>query len=268
MERRDFVTSSLAASALALAPHSSAQSSSHSTPGRSREFYELRKYSLQNGPQTKLCDTYFAEALIPALNRLGISPVGAFHLTFGPDTPAFYLLLPSTKLETLATVDLQLASDDLFMKAAAPFWNAPATSPAFQRVESSLLIAFEGWPKLIPPAATTQNPKRIVQLRTYESPSSGAHVRKVEMFHHGEFEIFQGAGFHQVFYGDALIGPRLPHLTYMLAFSDINELNAKWDLFLNAPAWQTLRTSPRYNYEEIVSNISNLILTPATYSQI
>jgi hypothetical protein len=154
------------------------------------------------------------------------------------------------------------------MKAAEPFWNAPATAPAFVRVESSLLAAFEGWPKLTPPAAAAHNGKRIFQLRTYESPSSQAHVRKVEMFHHGEFEIFQGAGFGQVFYGDTLIGPRMPSLTYMLSFPDMNDMNAKWDLFRAAPAWNKLRNSPRYNYEEIVSSVTNLVLNPAACSQI
>ena len=138
----------------------------------------------------------------------------------------------------------------------------------FKRIESSLLIAFEGWPKLTPPAATAAHGKRIFQLRTYESPSSQAHVRKVEMFHHGEFEIFQSAGFGQVFYGDTLMGPRMPNLTYMLSFADMADLNAKWDVFRSDPAWNKLKSSPRYNFEEIVSNISNLILSPTTYSQI
>jgi hypothetical protein len=267
MERREFLTSSLAASALALT-ESTAQASIQATPGAAREYYELRKYHLQSGPQTKLTEGYVANALIPALNRLGIAPVGAFHLDIGPETPTLYLLLPSTRLEILATAELQLAKDEVFMKAAEPFWNAPATAPAFVRVESSLLAAFEGWPKLTPPAAAAHNGKRIFQLRTYESPSSQAHVRKVEMFHHGEFEIFQGAGFGQVFYGDTLIGPRMPSLTYMLSFPDMNDMNAKWDLFRAAPAWNKLRNSPRYNYEEIVSSVTNLVLNPAACSQI
>jgi hypothetical protein len=54
----------------------------------------------------------------------------------------------------------------------------------------------------------------------------------------------------------------------MLSFSDLTDLNAKWDLFRTAPAWNKLKSSPRYNFEEIVSNISNLILSPAAYSQI
>jgi hypothetical protein len=268
MKRREFLTSSLAASAVALAKQSSAQPSVQTASGIPREYYEIRKYHLQTGPQIALTEHYVADALIPALNRLGITPVGAFHLNIGPDTPTLYLLLPSTKLEILATAELHLVKDEQFMKAAEPFWNAPATAPAFQRVESSLLIAFEGWPRLTPPAATARNGKRIFQLRTYESSSSQDHVRKVEMFHHGEFEIFQNAGFGQIFYGDTLIGPRMPNLNYMLSFTDMNDLNAKWDVFGNDPTWKKLRASPRYGFEEIVSNISNLILSPATYSQI
>jgi hypothetical protein len=266
MERREFLTSSLAASAFALAKQSSAQSVSQTPSGKPREYYEIRKYHLQSGPQTKLTDNYVADALIPALNRLGIAPVGAFHLDFGPETPTLYLLLPSIKLETLATAELALAKDEQFMKAAAPFWNAPASAPAFQRVESSLLIAFEGYPTLTAPA--TKTGKRIFQLRTYESPNSQDHVRKVEMFHHGEFEIFQRAGCGAVFYADTLIGPRMPSLTYMLSFSDAADLNAKWDLFRNDPEWKKLSASQRYAFEPIVSNVSNLILSPALYSQI
>jgi len=266
MERREFLTSSLAASALALAKESSAQSVAPTPSGKPREYYEIRKYHLQSGPQTKLTDNYVSNALIPALNRLGIAPVGAFRLDFGPETPTLYLLLPSTKLETLATAELELVKDEQFMKAAEPFWSAPAAAPPFQRVESSLLIAFEGYPRLTPPAAKTG--KRIFQLRTYESPTSQDHVRKVEMFHHGEFEIFQRAGCGAVFYADTLIGPRMPNLTYMLSFSDAADLKAKWELFSNDPEWKKLTASPRYNFEPIVSNISNLILSPTAYSQI
>jgi hypothetical protein len=267
MERREFLTTSVAASALALTSQP-ARAQASATAGKPREYYEIRKYHLQSGPQIKLTESYVSDALIPALNRLGIAPVGAFHLDIGPDTPTLYLLLPCTNLETLATAELHLAQDAVFMKAAEPFWNTPATAPAFQRIESSLLIAFEGWPKLTPPAATAQHAKRIFQLRTYESATNQDHVRKVEMFHHGEFEIFQASGFGQVFYGDTLIGPRMPNLTYMLTFADMADLNAKWDVFRNAPEWKKLSASPRYAFEAIVSNISNLILSPTTYSQI
>jgi len=190
--------------------------------------------------------------------------VGAFRLDIGPQTPTFYLLIPGTSVETLAMLELHLAKDAVFLKAAEPFWSAAATSPAFGRMESSLLAAFAGWPKLTPPAKE----KRIFQLRTYESPSDAAHVRKVEMFHAGEFEIFTNAGAHAVFYGDTLVGSRMPSLTYMLSFADMAALTASWAKFVADPAWVKLKSDPRYSYEEIVSNITNLVLSPLACSQI
>jgi hypothetical protein len=264
MKRREFLTSSLAASTLAFA----SQAQSQTPAAGSREYYHLRKYHMQNGPQTKLTDNFVADALIPALNRLGIAPVGAFHLDLGPETPTLYVLMPSTNLETLVNVDLKLAEDETFMKAAEPFWSAPATAPAFIRAESTLLSAFPGHPKLTPPPSAAQHGKRVFQLRTYESPSFADHVRKVEMFHKGEFEIFQKAGFDPVFYGDTLIAPRMPNLTYMLSYPELSDLTEKWKAFGSDPAWKKLSSDPRYAFEEIVSNISNLILSPAPYSQI
>ncbi len=266
LKRREFITTSIATAGLALARGAEAQMTPAAAPAR--EFYELRRYHLQSGPQSKLAENYFADALIPALNRMGISPVGVFSLTIGPETPVIYVLLPSSRLEALVTVQSQLVHDEQFMSAAAPFWNAPATAPAFVRDESSLLIAFEGWPKLVVPPSTAQHANRIFQLRTYESASDQDHVRKVEMFHHGEFEIFRKSGFSQVFYGDTLVGPRMPNLTYMLSFSDLADMDAKWKVFENDPEWKKLSSSPRYSFEAIVSNISNLVLKPLSCSQI
>jgi hypothetical protein len=233
-----------------------------------REYYLIRRYQLQAGPQTKIVESYFGDALIPAMTRMGMGPIGAFKLDYGPETPAFYVVIPGRSVEALATIDFRLSQDADFLKAAEPFWNAPATAPAFLRMESSLLAAFEGWPRLTPPATTATKSKRIFQLRTYESPSDAAHVRKVEMFHKGEFEIFQKAGCHPVFFGDALVGTRMPQLTYMLSFANLTELEKSWAAFSADPDWKKLQGSPRYNYEAIVSNISNLVLSPLTASQI
>lgn len=260
MQRRQFLAASLATSALAFTREAAAQTSI----AHSLEFYQIRRYQLQNGPQTKLTEAYFSEALVPALNRMGMKPIGAFSLTFGSEIPAFYLLIPGHSVEALATVERHLAQDAEFLKLAGPFWNAPATAPAFLRIESSLLAAFAGWPRLTVPAKS----KRIFQLRTYESASDRDHIRKIEMFHSGEFDCFTNAGFHPVFFGDTLIGPRLPNLTYMLSSPSMEELNKSWDAFGADPAWKKLSASPRFHFEEIVSNISSLILAPLAASQI
>ena len=228
------------------------------------EYYLLRKYSLQSGPQLALTQNYFEHALIPALNRMAIQPVGAFKLDIGPETPTYYLLIPATSIETLATLDLRLDDDVDFQKSAAPFWAAPATAPAFVRVESTLLSAFAGWPKLVAP----KKEKRIFQLRTYESASHAAHIRKVQMFNEAEIAIFTRTGLTPVFFGDALIGNRTPSLTYMLTFTDVADLNSKWPVFGGDPAWKELSQRPGNTDPEIVSNISNLYLSPLSCSQI
>jgi hypothetical protein len=262
MQRRKFLAASLASSAAAMLGGTEMRAES------SREFYQLRRYFLQSGPQQKLTETYLSSALIPALTRMGMGPVGAFKVDIGPETPTYDVLIPGSDLSALAEVDLHLTQDAEFLKAADPFWGAPATAPAFQRVEYSLLSAFKGWPKLTPPPSSATKAKRIFQLRTYESPSYKAHVVKVQMFHSGEFEIFAKAGFHMVFFGDTLAGPRMPNLTYMLSFADSAEMDAKWDVFRNDPAWKQLSADLRFAYEAIVSNITNLILSPLDCSQI
>ena len=275
MRRRNFIATSLAASALAVGKSGSLKAgmpnearAQNTDAGTSREYYQLRRYELRNGPQVKLAHSFFQDAFIPAANRLGLKPVGVFTVAVGAQSPSLYVLIPSTSLETLVQIDARLASDADYTKAGASFLQAPATSPAYTRMESKLMVAFGGWPKLQLPTATAQNAARVFELRTYESPSDADHVRKVEMFNSGEFDVFHHAGFQSVFYGDTLVGSRLPNLTYMLSFDDLANRNKLWAAFGSSPEWKKLSSSPRYAFEEIVSNITNVILSPTNYSQI
>ncbi len=267
MERRKFLASSLVASALAVNAPAGASGEPERDSG-GRQYYELRCYQLRQGPQVKLTNAFLRDALIPALGRLGIAPVGVFNQAIGADSPRIYVLMPSTSLETLMSAETKLAGDSAYQEAGNAFLAAPAESPAYVRVKSKLMIAFAGHPQITPPATTGAHPLRTFELRTYESPSDRDHTRKVEMFHHGEFDIFVQAGFWPVFYGDTLIGSRMPNLTYMLAFSSLDDRNRLWSAFGSSPAWKKLSTSARYAFEEIVTNISNVILSPAPYSQI
>jgi len=194
--------------------------------------------------------------------------VGVFNLTIGPETPVIYVLLPSASLDTLVNLEAHLAGDAQYMSAGTPFLSAPAAAPAYQRIESQLMIAFEKIPGITLPAATATNAARVFELRTYESPSDLDHKRKVEMMQSGEEKIFDKAGFTQVFYGDTLIGPRIPNLTYLLSFESLATRDQHWTAFATSPEWKAMQANPRYAFDEIVSNITNLILTPAPYSQI
>lgn len=268
MERRKFLASSFAASALAVGAPAGALLGNPQQSSGGRQYYELRCYQLRQGPQVKLTNGFLRNALIPALGRIGIAPVGVFNQVIGTDSPRVFVLMPSTSLETLANAELSLARDSTYQEAGRAFLAAPGESPAYVRMESKLMIAFAGHPQITPPPKTGAHPLRTFELRTYESPSDRDHIRKVEMFHHGEFDIFVQAGFRPVFYGNTLIGSRMPNLTYMLAFDSLDDRNRLWSAFGSSPAWKKLSTSARYAFEPIVSNVTNVIVTPAPYSQI
>lgn len=265
MNRRTFLTTFVGAAASISSATIAGQE--NATP-KGREYYELRQYSVQAGRQRKILDAFLSDALVPALNRLGIKPVGVFDVQIGATSPCCYVLMPAASVETLATAEFHLGQDSDYLKIGAPFLTAPADQPALMRMESSLMVAFEGHPRLQVPSATTEHKERIFELRTYESPSDQDHRRKVEMFNSGEFDVFEKAGFWQIFYGDTLIGTRLPRLTYMIGFVDIADRETKWNAFRSAPEWKKLSGSPRYAFESIVSNITNVILKPTSYSQI
>ncbi len=266
MDRRKFLATSLASAAVAAAPLGSAQASQDAAQG-GREYYELRRYHLLT-PQRKLADDYFRGALVPGLNRLGISPVGVFSVSIGVGGPSMYVLMPSTSVETLVTADVRLSQDAEYVKAASDFLNAPAKSPAFVRMDSSLMQALSGAPKLTVPAATAQHSPRLFELRTYESSTDQDHKAKVAQVNEGEIPIFFKAGFWPVFFGDTLVGGQMPNLTYMIGFTNLAERDKNWDAFRSAPETKVLFAQPKYTFEDLVSNINNAVLAPTAYSQI
>jgi hypothetical protein len=136
----------------------------------------------------------------------------------------------------------------------------------YQRIESSLLAAIPGMAKMEKPDPSKP---RLFNLRVYESHNERAAAKKVEMFGAGgELAIFRKVGLTPVFFGSAVVGAAMPNLTYLLVFPDEAGRKAAWDKFGADPDWRKLRAVPEYADREIVSKITNLILTPATYSEI
>ncbi len=266
MKRRGFLVSSLAAGALAGGPESPAAQRHGDVADR--EIYELRKYSLRRGPQPQMVIDYYHEAAIPALNRLGVRPVGVFNTSIGPESPAIYVLVRFDSLQAALSIPDQLLADQEYRKAGAAFNDVAATEPAYMRMENSLLLAFAGMPSLELPASAATKQPRIFELRTYESHSKKANHTKIEMFNKSEISIFRRTGLHPVFFGERLIGPGQPSLTYMLTFADMAERTSNWAAFGADPEWKKLSTTPGYTDAEIVCNITNVILTPASCSQI
>jgi hypothetical protein len=206
---------------------------------------------------------HLEDAEIPAVNRIGVEQVGVFVMLEG-DSHDLYVLVVHKSVRTVLRGASLLAADKEYKKAGAKVLDAPKSDPAYERIESSLLLAFEGIPKLEMP---TKKDSRIFQLRIYESHNSLAHKKKVEMFNTGgELAIFRKTGMDPVFFGQALIGSRLPNLTYMLGFDDMAAKDKAWGKFKVDPEWLKLKANTYY--KDTVSNITNIMLRPASCSQI
>ncbi len=260
MKRRSFLQASLTTVGTAVA-------SAGSLPAAERkleELYELRVYTLPAGKQALLSD-YLSKALLPALKRYGLGPVGVFTEKGDGSPVRVHVLIVYPSADQVVTLSARLAADEVYRKAAAVYLAATAADPVYTRIDSSLLAPIEGMPRLEKP--DTSRP-RLLNLRIYESHNERANQKKIEMFNKGELAIFRRTGLTPVFFGQALVGAALPNLTYLLVFPDEAGRSAAWSRFREDPEWQKLRAIPEYADKEIVSRITNKILTPAPFSQI
>lgn len=266
MKRRQFLKTSLAASAAAATASTTLAQSAGAKPGSDREFYELRLYHLRQGPMLGRFDEFYREVAVPAWNRAGVSTVGVFDLAIGPNQPTKYVLLPFKSLNAMNEAREKFESDEAVLKSA--FANLPPTDPGYLRKQSSVLLAFKSVPKLEIPAQTKEKKPRLFELRTYEAHSRKANKKKVEMFDVAETDIFRRTGLQPVFFGEGLVGTNLPSLTYMLVFDDMAAHDRNWGTFVNHPDWKKLSTTPGYTNPEILTNITNVFLRPTGYSQV
>ena len=269
MKRRGFLVSSLAASALAgVAPSADATIAGAGPEEADHELYELRRYHLRRGRQQQVIDDFYRDAAIPAMNRLGIKPVGVFNTNIGPGSPSVYVVIPHPTAHSAVTIHERVAADPEYLKAGAAFINSTPAEPSYMRMDSCLLHSFKGMPKLELPPGTAENKPRIFELRTYESHSRKANHTKIGMFNSSEIAIFRRTGLRPVFFGETMIGAGMSSLTYMLTFADMEERTRAWAAFVADPEWKKLSSTPGLTDPEIVSNISNVILSPMPYSQI
>jgi hypothetical protein len=260
MHRREFLA---AAAVTAAAPTAQLEALAQAP---ARQYIELRRYQLLPGAKQRAFIEFVGAAAIPAMNRAGVARVGAFTIVYGENAPTLVLVLAHSTLESAVSLRDRLALDAEYARSGGAVLDAPMDSPAFVRMESSLLRAFEAMPALEPSAAAGTKSGRIYEMRTYESQSDRAALNKLKMFNAGEIPIFRRAGLTPVFFGETLFGTRMPSLTYMLTFPDMRARDAAWSAFGQDPEWKALSGDPQYR--DNVSAISDVILQPTSYSQI
>lgn len=269
--RRQFVATTIAASAAA-----ATVAELGAQPATAREYYELRAYRLGAGAPTAALDAYFEKALLPALEKRGITSAGVFtELEVNkaaqtsapkPRTPT-WVLIPHPTLESFVGVSSDLNADPSVQQAGAAYLQAPKATPAFERIDTWLYIAFKGHPRMtVPDFATKRVPTRVFEMRDYESHSELKALAKIAMFDEGESEIMRTLGMSPLFFGQGLAGPNLPHLRYITSGPDLASHLDAWKKFGPDPRWMKMKDLPQY--ADSTSKNTARFLAPKPYSAI
>jgi len=228
---------------------------------------ELRRLQLRNSSDNqRQRNNDFLKAQVDTLSRAGAGPTGVFSSNIAPDSPFLLVLASYPSLAAMEQIQAKLAADGEYQKALDAYNALPGLN--YERMESSLMRTFDGYPGVVPPPNDGKRPARLFELRQYESNNTGTLKRKIKMFNDGEIGAFQRAGGQPVFFGETLVGGRQPNLTYMLSYEDLAGRDKVWKAFGADPEWQKLRVAPGLSDAEIVSNITNYLVSPLEFSQI
>jgi hypothetical protein len=260
MNRRDFIQTAVAGGVAAGLPRSSSPAEQSI-----RKYLALNWYRTRRDLDDRRLSDFLGDNLLPALNRAGIRPVGLLQVSVGPDNPSFLLIAPFPTMAAIQETMTKLASDEKWTKDLAAFdekWDL-----AYERRESWLLQTFKSFPDVAIPKVESGK-TNLFELRMYESRNTLGHVKKVSMFDGGEIEIFKRVGVNPVFFGSTLFGSRMPNLVYMISFPSMEARTEAWSRFGQDPEWKKISTAPGMSGRELVSSISNQLLTSLPASQL
>ncbi|MEO1450713.1 MAG: NIPSNAP family protein [Bacteroidota bacterium] len=239
------------------------------TPAKTgRQYFQLKTYTFANPTQVSTTDAYLEQAFLPAMERLGIGPVGVFknRLSEEDSLAKTFVLIPFDDLDVFAQYESKLAADQVYQTTGEAYITAPHDQPPYTRVSTVLMRAFEDMPALAPTPVKGTRADRVYELRSYEAATEDLYWRKVDMFNAGgEIDIFTDLGFNAVFYAEVMAGSQMPNLMYMTSFPNMAMRDSLWKNFVAAPAWETLKAMDKYQHT--VSHADIYLLYPTEYSE-
>jgi len=255
MKRRNFIQSTLAVSAVPVGCVATKPVVKNETIADEKELYELRTYDIKWGSNSKLLVDHIQSVLKPALLKIGVNHMMLFNENGSTSPKKIWVLIsyPSAEIYVKAQ---GIQTDPEFMAASAEYSNLPSSKPLYNRFTSSLIHAFDGFPKMAQPIEGAG----IFELRIYEGYNEDAVRRKIKMFNVEEIPLFAEVGLYPIFFGDMIAGPFRPSLVYMINVTDMEAHGAAWKKFANHPDWIGMKDKPEY--ANSISNIRNYFLTP------
>lgn len=222
------------------------------------QYYEIRVYSTKSAAQQKLVNDYWKDAGVPAYNRMGVAPIGVFTELKDSPTNNVYVLIPYDSIQSFLAVPSRLAADAVYQEASADYMARTKRDAAYERIASSLNVAFSTAPKLTLPPSPAGKTSWIFELRIYQSPSEGKGINKVRMFNSGEVPLMRDVGLSPVFFSQTLVGPQMPNLIYMVSGPNLEEHQKHWQLFNQSSVWKNLQADPQYK-DNVSKGISTFL---------
>ena len=233
------------------------------TPARS-QYFELRFYALRQGSQGTRMNEWNSKTLMPLMKKHGFGTAGYFNVSVGP-MPMMVSLVSYPSWTAIDSAWQKLGGDPEFYKSLNAM-EAADPEPMFERAETQLLRAANYSPE--PKVMERPKTPRIFELRRYESDNYQKFVAINRRFNDHTVALFKKHGFDQVFYGTPEYGTAIPNLTYLLAFDSLAARDACWASFNADPEWQKVRKASIDEGGQIVSRITNWLLSPTVYSPI
>ncbi|HEY6390023.1 MAG TPA: NIPSNAP family protein [Bryobacteraceae bacterium] len=233
-----------------------------------RSIVELRYMRMRNTQENQMqrATGFLRDGAAPAVKRAGVAALGFFASVIAEQSPFILTLATFPSLAAMEIAREKQAADKDYIQARDAYNALPGLG--YVRLESSLLRCFDGMPNVEAPPVDAQRPSRIFELRMYESNNGSTLARKIKMFNDGEIGIFKRLGMQPVFFGETIVGDRMPNLVYMLSFENLAAREKLWQAFGADPEWRKLRSQPGNSDAEIMSNSSNAILRPLPFSDI
>ncbi|MBN1465049.1 hypothetical protein JXA02_04760, partial [candidate division KSB1 bacterium] len=158
MKRREFLAASLLAGSVT-APVLSQESK--------RTYYEFSRYQLVSSAGKKRFESYWEQAVIPALNRLGLKPIGLLQSKYGSHGLDYYAIIPHPSLDSFVTAWGDVATDATY-QSQQEFIDVPMNEPLYSRCHTNLLRAFEELPTIEIAESVQKAAGRLFEVRIYE----------------------------------------------------------------------------------------------------
>jgi hypothetical protein len=259
MQRRRFLKSTIAGGLAAGIPGAALPADPEP------KYLSLEWYRCRRDQDVNRVRDFLSSSMVPAYNRAGVRPVGLLQVSVGPDSPSYLVVTEYTSMAAIQDSAAKLLADEKWgadLRALDEKWDL-----AYDRREAWLLRGFRTFPGIDVPKAA-EGRSNLFELRIYESRNTQGHLRKVAMFDNGEIDIFRRVGIMPVFFGSTVYGPNMPNLVYMIYFPSIEARNEAWGKFGQDPDWKKISTAPGNADRELVSRISNQLLTPLSASQL